>query len=170
MPSCYCTYFNCNGELVDDKTRKRHERFDKSQAYHRRAEFQPNENSVQGHPESELQGAIPILSTQINVSGGTCKVESREGHTRHYQTNVSTLQSLVELEQRVAAQTRATKALRSRTAALLPARSLVDEIKTHRMEMETMLANLTVLWCSDGSTAMRMKENLTLQLREGIED
>ncbi|KAH8983006.1 hypothetical protein EDB86DRAFT_2834164 [Lactarius hatsudake] len=90
MPSCYCTYFNCNGELVDDKTRKHHERFDKSQAYHRRAEFQPNENSVQGHPESELQGAIPISSTQINASGGTCKVESREGHTRHYQTNVST--------------------------------------------------------------------------------
>jgi hypothetical protein len=38
------------------------------------------------------------------------------------------------------------------------------------MEMETMLANLTVLWCSDGSTAMRMKENLTLELREGIEN
>ncbi|KAH9174104.1 hypothetical protein EDB89DRAFT_1904819 [Lactarius sanguifluus] len=127
-----------------------------------------NGNSIQDHPEPELQGAVPISSTQINALGGT-KVDSCEGHTRH-QTNVSTLQSLVELEQRVEAQTSAMKALRYRTAALPPTRSLVDEIKTHRMEMETTLANLTVLWCSDGSTAMCMKENLMLQLREVIEE
>lgn len=37
MPACYCKYFSCNGQLVDDKTRKRHERFDDSQAYHKHA-------------------------------------------------------------------------------------------------------------------------------------
>jgi hypothetical protein len=34
MPACYCTYVACNGNFVDDKTRKRHERFDASQSYH----------------------------------------------------------------------------------------------------------------------------------------
>lgn len=34
MPACYCTYFNCKGQLVDDKTRKRHERMDVSEKFH----------------------------------------------------------------------------------------------------------------------------------------
>ncbi len=36
--------------------------------------------------------------------------------------------------------------------------------------MEATLATLTVLWCSDGSVATRMKGDLELQLQEGIED
>jgi hypothetical protein len=34
MPACYCTYSNCKGQLVDDKTRKRHERMDLSEKFH----------------------------------------------------------------------------------------------------------------------------------------
>ncbi|KAH9170481.1 hypothetical protein EDB89DRAFT_1907728 [Lactarius sanguifluus] len=90
-----------------------------------------NGNGVQDHPEPELQGVIPILSTQINVSGNTCQVESCKGHTRHYQISVSMLQSLAELEKRVMAQTRAMKVLMSQPMTSPPTKSLVDEIKTH---------------------------------------
>ncbi|KAH9016472.1 hypothetical protein EDB84DRAFT_1443105 [Lactarius hengduanensis] len=169
MPACYCTYSSCNGQLVDDKTRKRHERFDNSQAYHKQVEY--NANDVQDHPELELQGTIPRPSPPID--GATCKVEqveSREGHIRHYRTSTSTLQSLVELEQRVTTQRRAIQALKNRVPASPPTRSLLDEIKTHRIEMEATLATLTVLWCSDGSVATRVKGDLELQLQEGIED
>jgi hypothetical protein len=38
MPACYCTYFGCNGQLVDDKTRKRHQRMDSSETYHNHSE------------------------------------------------------------------------------------------------------------------------------------
>jgi hypothetical protein len=47
---------------------------------------------------------------------------------------------------------------------------LLDETKRHRIETEAILATLTVLWCNDGSVAMRAKGTLELQLREGIED
>lgn len=64
----------------------------------------------------------------------------------------------------------AIQVLKSRILASPPTSSLLDEIKTHRTEMEATLATLTVLWCNDGSVAMRAKENLELQLQEGIED
>jgi hypothetical protein len=47
MPACYCTYIGCNGQLVDDKTRKRHERMDFSETYHSRAEVCRYIESVQ---------------------------------------------------------------------------------------------------------------------------
>ncbi|KAI9439151.1 hypothetical protein H4582DRAFT_2075806 [Lactarius indigo] len=169
MPACYCRYSSCNGQLVDDKTRKRHKRFDDLQAYHKQAEH--NADDSQDHPELELQGTIPRSSPPIDEA--TCKVGkegSRKEHIRHYQTSTSTLQSLVELEQRATIQRRAMQDLKSRVITSLSTKSLLDEIKTHRIEMEATLATLTVLWCSDGSVATRVKEDLELQLQEGIED
>ena len=36
--------------------------------------------------------------------------------------------------------------------------------------MEAILATLTVLWCNDSSVATRTKEDLELQLRDGLKD
>ena len=133
--------------------------------------FQDNANNIEDHPELELQRTIPSSSPPIDEP--TCqveKVESRKGHIRHHRTSTSTLKSLVELEQKVAIQIRAMEALKGRILASPPTVSILDEIKTHRIEMEATLATLTVLWCSDGSVATRMKGDLELQLQEGIED
>ncbi len=49
------------------------------------------------------------------------------------------------------------EAIKGRILASPPTISILDEIKTHQIEMEATLATLTVLWCSDGSVAMHMK-------------
>src|ERR1700744_568890 len=114
---------------------------------------------------------VPSTSTQVDTLVGTCNVESRKGYTQHYQTLATKpLLSLVELEQKAKPQTRAIQALKSQIQASLPTRALLEEIKTHRMKMESMLAALIVLWCDDSSAAMHAKGDLERQLREGIED
>ena len=187
MPACYCTYLRCNGQFVDDKTRKRHERFDNSQKYHEHTRvcrhfhftrhpsltsFQ-NSNSVHSVPEPDLQDMIPSPPTQIDTLVGPCNVESRKEHThwQYYQTLATKpWLPLVELEQKVKAQTRATQALKSQIQASPPTRALLEGIETHRTEMEAILAALIVLWCDGSSLAMHTKEDLEQQLREGIED
>lgn len=62
------------------------------------------------------------------------------------------------------------QALRGRAPASPPTRSLLDEIKAHRVEADVTLAALTALWCSSSLVATHLKEDLELQLREGIED
>ena len=108
----------------------------------------------------------------------------RHEHAKHRQTEVSLeqssfltsalaaeiLQSLIGLEQRVTAQTRAIQALKSRALASPPTRPLLDEVRMHWIEAQTTLAALTVFWCNDGSVAMRMKEDLKSRLLEEIED
>ncbi|KAH9068127.1 hypothetical protein EDB83DRAFT_2314658 [Lactarius deliciosus] len=61
------------------------------------------------NPNFKVQFLYHLLRS---MHRGTCKVELCKGHTWHYETNVSMLQSLVKLEQRVAAQTRAMKQLK----------------------------------------------------------
>src|SRR6266404_874037 len=92
MPACYCTYFSCNGQFVDDKTRKHRARFDKSQEYHKNAEvlsvglylypwlisFQDNTSNSTNHPELASQGESPRPTTLIEVSGATHKAISRK--------------------------------------------------------------------------------------------
>ncbi|KAF8268036.1 hypothetical protein EI94DRAFT_1700553 [Lactarius quietus] len=170
MPACHCMYFSCNGQLVDDKTRKRHQRFEDSQAYHKQSEH--NANNVQDLPE--LQDTIPKSATPIDALAAAHKVVSREGHTWRNQASIpvatKTLRSLVELEQRAATQISAIQNLKSPILTSPPNKSLIDEIKTRRTEMEIMLATLIVLWCNHDPVAMHTKEDLELQLQKGIKD
>ena len=60
--------------------------------------------------------------------------------------------------------------LTSRVLEPPPTRVLLDEIKMHRIKLETTLAAVTNLWCQDGSLAMSVKEELEMNLRRGIEE
>ncbi|SRR6266404_7504380 len=110
----------------------------------------------------------------IEASRATHKAISCEGDTRRFQTSIlatDTLQSLVELEQKIETQKRATQALKSQAlVSPSPTRSLVHEIKTHWKAMEVSLATLTTLWCGDSLVATHVKECLEIELQEGIED
>lgn len=39
MPPCYCTFYDCKGQIVDDKTRKRHQRMDFSEEFHKVCQY-----------------------------------------------------------------------------------------------------------------------------------
>jgi len=133
-----------------------------------KSHFQHNANKAQ-----DLQNTIPKPSTPIDAAV-THRVASPEEHTWRNQVRGSsaakTLGSLVELEQRAATRINAIQDLKTRVSALPPTRSSIDKIKTHRIEMERILATLTVLWCYHNPVAMHAKEKLELQLQKGIED
>ena len=183
MPACYCTSFSCNGQLVDDKTRKRHKRFDDSQTYHKQTEVfhhfdfthYPCKSYLQHDTNKKdlpnLQDTIPKTSTPIGALAVTHEVVSREKHTLCNQASIAkTLGSLVELERRAATGINTIQDLKNRISNLSPTKSLIDEIKTHRTEMEKMLASLTALWCHHNSVTTHAKEDLELQLQKGIKD
>jgi hypothetical protein len=137
-----------------------------------KSHLQHNANRVQDLPH--LQDTNPRSSTPIDRSAAAHKVVSHEEHTFRNQASISsvtkTLGSLVELEQRAATRIDAIQDLKNRISALPPTRSLIDEIKTHRTDMENMLAILTVLWCHHNSAATHAKEDLEQQLQKGIKD
>jgi hypothetical protein len=137
-----------------------------------KSHLQHNANRVQDLPH--LQDTNPKSSTPIDGLAATHKVVSREELTLRNQASISsaakTLGSLVELEQRAATRINAIQDLKNRISALPPTRSLIDEINTHRADIEKMLAILTVLWCHHNSVAMHTKEDLELQLQKGIKD
>ncbi|KAF8272442.1 hypothetical protein EI94DRAFT_1697358 [Lactarius quietus] len=134
--------------------------------------FQHNVNNVQDLPK--LQDTIPKSATLIDTLAAAHKVVSCEGHTWRNQASIpvatKTLRSLVELEQRAATQISAIQNLKSPILTSPPTKSLIDEIKTRRTEMETMLATLIVLWCNHDPVVMRTKKDLELQLQKGIRD
>jgi hypothetical protein len=137
-----------------------------------KSRFQHNANNVQDL--AELQDTIFKSTTPIDALAAEHKVVSREGNTGRNQASISaptkTLRSLVELEQRAATQISAIQNLKNPTLTSPPTKSLIDEIKTRRTEMETMLATLIVLWCNHDPVATRTKEDLELQLQKGIKD
>lgn len=190
MPACYCSYFHCDGQLVDDKTRKQHERFDASESYH---------NHIQVYCQYNLDPDVRLILFQHNANRDDAPihiqdhpkpgdalmamsdVESRKGHARCHQAGISgrstfadhvtkTLSSLVELEQSAASQTKVVQALTSQAPSSPPTRALFDEIKKRRMEMEATLAAVNTIWCESGSMAMGIRENLKNNLQKGIED
>jgi hypothetical protein len=201
MPACYCAYFGCSGQIIDDRTRKRHERMDISEKYHSHTQvcrryvefaqylwlilFQPDisipayTNIQAQHLELEPQGSISKPFSQIDTSGIACEVEPRKRQAWHSpsihilnptsDSVTKILQSLVELEQRAASQTRAFQDLKSQALAS-PSKSLLKEIKTCCLEMQASLAALTALWCEDSSVAVRVKQDLRSKLQENIED
>lgn len=67
-------------------------------------------------------------------------------------------------------QSKAWQALKNRALESPPTRVLFDEIRTHKMGLEATLAAVTILWCQDGSVAMRLKENLKTDLRKSIDE
>ena len=79
------------------------------------------------------------------------------------------LQTLAELEQTTESQTSALQNLKRVAPVLSVGRSLLIEIKAHRLEMETTLATLTALWCKDSSVAKQLKQQLMSKLEENIE-
>lgn len=170
MPACYCKYFGCNGQLVDDKTRKRHERFDFSETYHsdvcRRFEFaqllrltlsQRNANRAAVEEVESSKRAAPRNQTQIISIP---------------QSVTEMLQSLVELQHEAELQSKALYNLKSRTltSSSSASKSLLDETLTHFIKMETTLATLIALGCRGSSVAMRAKEELNFKLRSNIDE
>lgn len=138
---------------------------------------------IQDHLELEPQVSVPKLSTQINISGLTCKNETTRRHTGtpRNQTSIQashpisdsltkTLRILAELEQRTESQTAALQNLKKLSPALSLNRPLLKEIKTHRLEMEAILATLTALWCEKSSVAAHLKQELRSKLQENIDD
>ncbi|KAI0280567.1 hypothetical protein BC826DRAFT_1112023 [Russula brevipes] len=190
MPACYCSYFHCDGQLVDDKTRKQHERFDASESYH---------NHIQVYRQYNFDLDVRLILFQHNANGNDAPihiqdhrrpgdalvamsdVESRKGHARCHQAGVpgrspiadhvtKALSSLVELEQSAASQTKAVQALTSQAPSSPPTRALFDKIKKRRMGMEATLAAVNNIWCKNGSMAMSIREDLKNNLQKGIED
>ena len=67
-------------------------------------------------------------------------------------------------------QSKALQALMDRAPESPPTRALLDGIRTHKMGLEATLAAVTILWCQDGSVAMRLKENLKTDLQKNIDE
>jgi len=61
-------------------------------------------------------------------------------------------------------------AFKSRVLASQPAKALLDEMKAHRKGMMMMLAAVTIIWCQHGSIAMRLQDELKMNLRKSIDD
>jgi hypothetical protein len=131
--------------------------------------FQSNTNKVsvtihvQEGPEPEPRGTIPE------------SVESRQRPAPRNQTRIAlipesvheTLQSLVKLREKVALHSSNLSDLNSR--ALAPSKSLLEEIETHHIEMETTHALLIALGCRGSSVAQRAKDELKIKLRTYME-
>lgn len=81
------------------------------------------------------------------------------------------LQSLVELQQKVALQSSAWHNVKSRALASSSlSRPLLEEIETHHIGMETTLAILIAFRCGGSSVAARTRDELKSKLRSNIED
>ena len=116
----------------------------------------------------------------IDVPGAICEVETRQRPAPRNQTGIAlipesvtkVLQSLVELQKKAALQSSALYNLKSRALASSssPSKSLLEEIETHHIGMETTLAVLIALGCKGSSVAMRAKEELQIKLQTNIED
>lgn len=183
MPICYCTYFGCSGKIVDDKTRKRHERFDVSETYHNHSDvrrhfgfarylwlmlFQRNTNGVsvalqlqedlEPEPRTEPKTPMPTPQNQTSI-------------TLIPESVTEMLQSLVELQQKAALQSSALHNLKRRALTSSPPnKALLEEIETHHIGMEVTLATLIAFGCGGSSVASRGKEELKTKLRIDIEE
>ena len=131
-------------------------------------------------PESEPRATVPESPAHIHVSGAACEVESRQRPAPRNQTGIASipesvmkmLQSLVELQQKAALQSSAWCNLKSRALASSssPSKSLLEEIETHHIGMETTLAILIAFGCKGSSVAMKKKEELKTGLGTTVED